>query len=627
MEPDRKATDELRPRWLVRLDAALSPWQRPFANAVWLEPMVVARELAAWANDDGRWRQVNQGDMHALLDDAIASWERLGPRLQSAAETGQSVASLRGVAGKSRISSAERDVVREAAESLLVAFKRANTLTASLDDVFEAAQAEIRPDSLAPEAEWRLAILASVAEEQDNDWAIVARRLRSAFQADATASLTERLALARRALETAPGSGHSVVWLCINHASSWGVSPNPAVQLYDGDWVLAVLENWSGPRADVPPELAADRETLLGSWSRLKNDAADDDVLPVVFARIDLGEGPTAGARERARDTLELLIARAAILQGGTNWRLSDLVIHYVDGEAVYTSTGPIGYPDIYDRLTRSEVIGDETGGWVKREADRLRGHIPVTDHRMHAALSLAQWLVHARGTPAPARLVLGGRILEQCAGWAAADEKAFALDYLLLPWCWRRVERALAYAGRAAILRMPGADGTSSSEQQREEFLELSRDVLETDSGRRPPLARPWRTLEVLDQLSAIHAPDGEIGATLSQLRVQLANGVAAADWIEEMCDEGRTRYARAKRTRNAIVHGGPLVPEIAAVVVGMLDTLARTALDWAIDALLNERPLDDYFTERRCAYVDALAALKHGAAPSEALPQPDSP
>jgi hypothetical protein len=100
----------------------------------------------------------------------------------------------------------------------------------------------------------------------------------------------------------------------------------------------------------VPPELSADPELLPTAWPRI-DDQRIEKRLPVVFARSDLGHGPTAGARDRARDTLELLLARASVVQGGTSWRISGNVVHFVDGKAVFESSGPVGDPDVYTRL------------------------------------------------------------------------------------------------------------------------------------------------------------------------------------------------------------------------------------------------------------------------------------
>lgn len=510
------------------------------------------------------------------------------------------------------------------AEALRVAFEAPDALESAVDDLLDAATADTRPGGITPETEWRLALLATVGEQRGHDWSSLSERFRRALDSTFSQSAVARAELIRRALGTEPDHGRSVVWLVVNHASAWGPSPNPAVELYDGDWLLAVLREWQGPRDGVPDELAADPGALPRAWHRLDEATPPADQLPVVFARIDLGDGPTAGARERARDTLEFLLARAAVKQGGTHWRISDLCLHYADGTLVYESSGPVGNPDVYDHLTRQDVLWDPTAETIKGESTRLRDHLPVSDQRLRRVLELAQWLAEARTAPAPARLVLAGRILEQCAGWAELSPKDLVSEYLLLPWCWTRIAGELSRAGSAAVLRLPGADGTTSSDDERETFLRMSREILTRDDGQRLPVARPWLVLERLDSLREQHDANGEIGGWLSELSGRLADGPKTAAWIDQLLGEAERRHARAVRTRNAIVHGGPLLPAITVTVVGMHDALAQHALNWAMDAQLADEPVSAHFVRRGQGFADALHRLRGNGVPSVELPGP---
>lgn len=422
---------------------------------------------------------------------------------------------------------------------------------------------------------------------------------------------------AHRALGAPPGRGRSIVWLSVDHAWAWGPSTNPAVQLINGDWLLDVLRQWDGPRDGVPPEIAADPQRLLDTCPRFDDNADTREQLPVTFARIDLGEGPTAGVRERARDLLELLIARASVRQGGTNWKISGVCLHFVDNELIFESTGPIGDPYIYDRLRRGDIVGDPTGSTINEEAGRLGNHVAVIDGRMHATLELAQWLNRSRIAPAPARLVLAGRIIEQAANWAGVQVAELVDEHLAPAWAIARVADDLSRAGAAAVLRLPGGEGITSTDAQRQTCLEERRALLDDAREDGRPRARPWDVLRRIDWLVDQHAPDTETGDYLRELRERLADGPAAAAWLDELIGEVAICNARALRTRNAIVHGGPLIVEVARTTVALRDALAGQALDWVIDALIAGAAVPTAFAARRARFVAARERLRSGADP----------
>ena len=624
MSDDLPASAPQRARWMVRLAANLSQWKRPTAHPRTLEPPVAAEELLSWSQDDGRWDSRANRDWRSLLDDVQASWSRLGPALASAVQVDEHLATLRGVRAASAIDAdSHRSSVTDAAHALSGAFEAPAALRAAIDDLFAAATGNTHPDSLDDETEWRLTLLASVSEYRGHDWAVVAGRLRRALEHATDASVESSVNAVHRALSTPADRGRSIVWFAVDHAWAWGPSPNPAVQLINGDWLLAVLREWDGPREGVPAELAADPRRMVDAWPRFDETSDADEQLPVAFARVDLGEGPTVGARERARDTLELLIARASTLQGGTNWKIDGACLHFVDGELIYETSGPIGDPGIYDRLTRADILQDPTGTTINEEAQRLGAHIPVQSSQLHAALQLAQWLSEARGTPPPARLVLSGRIIEQAANWADTTVPALVTDHLAMAWAWTRIARDLSWAGAAAVLRLRGADGTSSDATERQIFIDVRRELIDDRHARGRPVARPWTVLPRLAWLIDQHSPSTEIGDYLRELQRRFADGPSATAWIDHVRDELRVRNARAVRCRNVIVHGGPLNAHVAKTAVGVQDELGSQALEWVIAALAAGRAVPDFFAERAADYNQAFERMRAGAAPADELQQ----
>jgi hypothetical protein len=259
-------------------------------------------------------------DWRSLLEDVVLSWSQLGPRLAEAAAVSETLNALRtAFAAKSLVSITNQPVIEQAASALQSALSRPEVIDEAVEDLLDAAQRSSRPDPLDPTTKWRLALLASVSEDHGHDWAVVADKMRRTMERHRAAPTQELVSHMQRALRGAPATGRSIVRLAINHASAWGQSPNPSIQLFEGEWLLSVLANWSGQRHDVPPELANDPQRLVQLCQRIDADLEPGEQLPVAFARIDLGEGLVAGAREQASDILDLLIARASSLQGDTN--------------------------------------------------------------------------------------------------------------------------------------------------------------------------------------------------------------------------------------------------------------------------------------------------------------------
>lgn len=349
-----------QPRWLLRLLAALNRGRRPRLDRD-LEPHLTAIELLAWAQDDGRWDKRAAKDWRSLLDDVDQAWSRLGPSLKAFVDVEVDLQALRAVRAGGAIVADARPTVQAAASALETAFDRSGVLSAAVEDLFEAAQRSSRPGSLDEETRWRLTLLAAVGERQGHDWAVIADRFRRSVQWSRARPLEDCINAVKVALESDPGRGHSIVWLAVDHAYAWGQPNDTAIQLFDGDWLLPVLREWSGPREGVPAELAADPRRLPEVCERFDEGADPAVQLPISFVRIDLGDGPIGGARERARETLELLLARASSLQHGTTWKIRDVVLHYVDGELIFESAELIGDPDIYTRLDRRAVLGDPT--------------------------------------------------------------------------------------------------------------------------------------------------------------------------------------------------------------------------------------------------------------------------
>ncbi len=568
-------------------------------------------------------------DWPALLEDSLLSWQSVGPGLVATPGVVEALQTLRGVVSTNRITERNhRPIVVDACTALRATLDSPASLQVAFADAVDAARTE--PGSVAsPNTEWALAVLADVIEANGRDWGVVAQGIRDTFENfhDSGPSLSD---LVDPVLAAQPEKGQSVVWLPVDHAYAWGPAADPAVQLFEGDWLLAVLQEFDGQRADVPDELAADPDMLLSTFERVNNDTPSDEKVPVVFARIDLGHGPVAGARIRAREALEALIARASVAQGGTYWKIGGACVHYLDGRVIYQSIGPIGDPDAFNRLSRQAVLQDRTAELVHTEVRRLGGRLPWHDNDLSEALELARWLSQARAAPGPARLALSGRIVEQGAQWAKMGVIPF-VEILLDQWSVQRVAERLAHVGRAAVLRLPGGNGMASTKCERDEFLEANAEIMK-QRGRQLPFADPHAILLRLPWLCDRHSATTEIGEALLELSVKLSDGAATASWLSDLRAEGDRRNARAVRTRNMVVHGGPIIRAIVPTVVGLQDRLAHQALDWTIEAHIAGSDMQALVSARRDALADGRRRLRDGTASAlDVLPslfsrQPDA-
>lgn len=126
---------------------------------------------------------------------------------------------------------------------------------------------------------------------------------------------------------------------------------------------------------------------------------------------------------------------------------------------------------------------------------------------------------------------------------------------------------------------------------------------------------------LENLDKLGAITPPNPDLSLGLIRLRDRLASGAAARAWLDDLEDEFDHRNGRLRRTRNALMHGGPIVMPIVDHVSPFSLALATHAIGIAVALLLGERDLIDGFIDRQNNLRRCFARLREGVAPTEAL------
>jgi hypothetical protein len=85
----------------------------------------------------------------------------------------------------------------------------------------------------------------------------------------------------------------------------------------------------------------------------------------------------------------------------------------------------------------------------------------------------------------------------------------------------------------------------------------------------------------------------DSDAARQITKLADRTANGKARAAWWDELCKEALRMEAGRLRTRNALVHGGPLAPATVEAVAVFAEHVAGEALAACIEGrLLGKRP-----------------------------------
>ena len=464
---------------------------------------------------------------------------------------------------------------------------------------------------------------AVAATLSDNAWQIAAARgeeLPSTPHDVAGASAEDRFALAVEAIGRVPPPADGVVWLEYLQASlGWPpiLELGESISLYNGDFLRSMVHQ-SPTDARLPDDLRQVAGTDRGS-DLLWFDAFDPEQAvradfhvdgdPRVFLRLDL---PAMGSAQRlaeARELAEFLVAYGAMGEDNSDlWVLGDS--YFVRGWETSTAASFVN-----EEQARLHFSTDGTALRLGRSAEKLGRHLPFRDPQLRLAGRLLVWLRHANATSAPAQVVLSDRVIEQVCGWAGFTQPStFTNAVLKLSWIYTRIVnevhnsyRQLRYSsvGQHALWRTIELNEPAPAHAPHNYFGATNLKAI----------------LENLDKLIAITPPNPDVSLGLIRLRDRLADGAAARAWLDDLEDDFDHRNGRLRRTRNALMHGGPIVMPIVDHVSPFSLALATHAIGMAVELLLDDRDLTDGFLDRQNKLRRCFTLLREGGAPSEAL------
>ena len=609
-------------RLLARMSIGAPSQLLPFGKAL--------AEFDDWLTDDRQWLQGGPGHWAALIEDLRRSLDVLvsmscPPTQESLANHAEDLGRLR----KSLVESREAPdiAVRQELRRVGVAMRAdvlekrlVSTAWRRLIDWFGSGsdRVELGIHALRDLIEMHGHVAKDLFTYVDgvlSDKAVYvafARGERASADRDAPAgeSARERLELSDRLLERTASEASGVVWLEYEHARLWspGILPlGNAATLYDADLLRGLLE--SKPDDPRIPEDLRDRAEADFSELWFRNESREEDPAePRVFLRLKFPPMPIPSVTSLARETAEFLVALGdPDCSTPDMWLLGDS--YMVRGWQQSHSA-----PTARARLAEHESRRDAVALRISRQADDLASHLPLQTHRLRAAARLLVWLRQASATSAPATVVLCDRVVEQVCGWAGVAEfSRFTDEYLKPEWTYIQIWNAVLIAFWR-LRDSPFGKGVLPEATE--------------PAGTRPPHAPPnyWPStnlkviLENLDRLIAV-APGTDPAQPLERLKGRLNDSKAINAWLKEL---GRTfdqQNKRLRRTRNALVHGGPLAPATVEHISNFSLGLAHLAVRPAIDLLLADRDLVDGFLDRQAAQRKCFAQLRNGVPASDAL------
>jgi hypothetical protein len=618
----------------------------------------VLDELDSWLADDHQWRNASPRNRVSLIDDLRAASDALGPRLRGALE-----ADNRGPVEELRRSRADLgDGRRPPDESLRRSLARSATAVRACllaDDSLMAAWSDLLSAGGPEEATSAARTILHLAEARghgseslatrlgaiigDNARQLAIERGETPVEGDlnqpAGSGIEERLSLASAVITSIPRRGEAVVWLL--YAFARRMSPpvlevGPRVMLYDVGWLRSVVD--TGHAAyPLPPELDRDLPSIGLLLPRLDPEAREerplpppgplpkeDEEVPHVAVRIDLGAVTISEAEASARSSAEALVALADLHDAESPWVVEESFSMYVDGRhGAWSFAAPAAFaPTGVQRVAMST---DATSEVIRRNAGRWGPHLPVLDAEMREATHLLIWLRRARETWAPGRLILCGRIVERVAGWAGLSGPGRLVDeHLRLPWALGRMRAEMVDIAWSAFSAIADISDLDREEQKRlrdaHDEIRWDPDIgfdLGVSSWRLDPQGAARKLGWLADRVPV----DSAVHERIETARRRLAAGPAAAAWASELMRKFKMIDARARRLRNTLVHGGPAIERAAEEVLPFVESIAVDVLSVSIEGRFDGRDLADVFLDRRTRAGAILADLKAGADPVEAL------
>jgi hypothetical protein len=589
-------------------------------------------ELTRWLSDDHQWGAPGSASHWlSLIRDVVDALSDLGPSArtelgveQVTAEFDQCAASfvstsvVKDPALRERLSRCAEDITKrtEAPSALMAAWDDVVVSGADRDVAVGAARVFLSSaTSTGHDAGGAVSRITRALDGED------AMRIDGELVSPPTGvPLGERLSAARAAAAVEPARAHMTVWLRFRLAQIRCPPTIPVGEeacIYSGDWLRSCLCTPS-PHQDLPPEAAGPDASYLRGFCGVEQAHVEaggpphnPNEVPTAYIRVVLGEQLAARGVEIARSNAEALAALGAVYgEEPSMWRLDRSYL-------VFSGDRFIGSYDEAEEPGWTETVGvaeDRTAEIIGRLSERLAGHVPFRDNELEEAMAMFGWLRGARSTPLAARLVLCDRVIEAVCGWVGMRSRdAFVREHVIPWWALLRVEflvtkvaRRLAYSHPPA--RLPADDPlwTVWDEILNYEPLGLRKHPRKVKTSTLVAEV-PWLLERVPHDLP--------LGQDLVELDRHTRTGHDALAYWDEWQERGKRIEARRLRTRNAIIHGGPLAPRTVGSVALFAEHIASQALITSLDGKLAGKTISGYFQAQHARVADMRRRLERDA------------
>jgi hypothetical protein len=583
---------------LERVEAALRGARHPPLFPETVDLSLLVRELESWLADERQWRHAYTPSWKSLVRDVRRSVIAYPPSVLASAGGGDGLRDELDLCAR-EIAEKElprEELLRRRLGSICTRLREGLTSpgarAAAWDDV-------ISRSGSAQEAKSASKRLFSLTAWAGLDTRALLEAIEFSLQGQGQLPLapaSHRLRRAGERVVEAPRTATIAVWLRLLFAPlrAGTLSVGPLVTLYQADWLASRFDQ---PDAGAPQDIVQD-DGILRQFCRVDEVLASTQPTvakhvetPTALARIEVTDATTQDAVARARRTAATLGALGTLYGAEpTLWQVDHSYVTFRDGRraAATSAAAIVESPTITERIG---VSRDPTSGLLRHNAERLGRHLPVEGGRMGEIAELLLWLRDARSSPPPSRLVLCDRAIETVSGWAGVASPRRLVERHLIPlWAHRQMLGEV----RAIAIEL---------------FYNDPRRVFPKDDDRHQCWAdlvtdSALRLREVAEAgdysaLSALISHMAMLGAGLpadhpqhdrvEQIDRRLRTPKAAQRWFSELVELGNANEERRSRTRNALMHGGPLAEATAEVLIPFAQYMADEAIARTLNAFLD--------------------------------------
>ena len=543
-------------------------------------------ELARWLTDDHQWGASRSAPhWQSLIRDVVDGLRDLGPSVQTELAAKEAIAELEQCAAAFESKSAVKDPelrkrLCQCTDTLIERAALPKTLVAAWGDLIAVAH---ESDSAAAAARGLLSLATWIGHDTDSFVRRVTQALdgEHAMRVDGElvspetgAPLEERLTAARTAVAVEPARAHMTVWLRFRLAQIRLLPVIPIgeeVRIYSGDWLRSCLCA-PAPHQELPPEATGKDAIFLRDFCGVEQAHVeaggpphDPNEIPTAYIRVVVGEQFVARAVDIARSNAEALAALGAVYgEEPTMWRLDRSYL-------VFSGDRLAGSCDEAEEPQWTETVGvaeDRTAEIVRRLSERLAGHVPFRDTELEEAMAMFGWLRGARSSPPAARLVLCDRVIEAVCGWVGKRKRdAFVREDVIPWWAHLRVEFLVTKVARRLLYSDPSARLPAD-----DPFRAVWKEIVNHEPlglGKHPRAVTTSALVAEVPWLLERVPLDTPLGQDLAELQRCTRTGADALAYWDSWQARGERIEVRRLRTRNAIIHGGPLAPGTVDSVV----------------------------------------------------------